>query len=152
MLAGMSERETLSEAKRAERIEAIERTIAKMKDAKAAGFRELDFDMTNWFSRNQAYECGTAACVAGWVVHANSNLEIPDLIDIGKGKNGNIPERARELLHISRAEAGRLFFAEASDLDELQFYNVKIEHAILVLEHLRETGEVAWAKAFSKPA
>ena len=74
--------------------------------------------MTNWFARNRAYECGTAACLAGWIVHANSNLKIPDLVDIGHGKDGTIPERARQLLRIGKDEASILFFAKDNDWQE----------------------------------
>jgi hypothetical protein len=140
----MTDRGTISQRQREQRIEAIERTIDTMKQAKANGFRELEFDMSNWFSRNAAYDCGTAACIAGWIVHANSNLEIPDLIDVGRGKNGKIPDRARDLLHLTRAEAGQLFFAEENFQDELPFYNITIDHAILVPEHFQDSGNIAW--------
>jgi hypothetical protein len=126
------------------RNEALARTIDKMKAAKSAGFQDLGFDMMSWFARNTAHECGTAACIAGWVVHANSNLEIPELIDIGKGNNSNIPERARELLRLSAEEASILFFAQSSETQNLPFYNVTIDHAIGVLEHFLETGTLTW--------
>jgi hypothetical protein len=35
--------------------------------------------------------------------------------------------------------------AEATDLDGSPFHNVTIEHAILVLENLKETGEISWS-------
>lgn len=141
----MTEHESISEEDRARRAEAIGRTVAKMEQARAAGFKELGFDMMNWFARNQAYDCGTAACIAGWVVHANSNLEIPDLVEIGRGRDDGIPERARQILRLGKADAGKLFFAEATGLAGLAFANVTIEHAILVLENLKESGEISWS-------
>jgi len=126
------------------RRDALERTIDKMKQAKATGYPELGFDMTSWLGRNQSHECGTAACIAGWVVHANTNLELPDLLDVGRGRNGNVPDRAGEFLRLSGDEAMTLFFAKDDQWREIPFPNITVDHAIAVLEHFRDTGEVTW--------
>jgi hypothetical protein len=142
----------ISDENRRRRIEAIDRTIEKMERAKTSGFEQLGFDMTNWFARNAAHDCGTAACIAGWVVHANSNFAIDDLVEIGRGRYGGIPDRATELLRLSREQAGKLFFAEENEQTGLAFDKITIEHAIAVLAHLRDTDEVRWQVLDDLPA
>lgn len=82
--------------------------------------------------------CNTCACIAGHALVALAPLE-----NTPKG----IAKRATDLLGLSRGKSGQLF--EPNNNDDWFRQNMRLEkvtraHAVRVLDHLLETGEVDW--------
>lgn len=104
------------------------------------------FDMDVWFKGRdiedlREHKCGTAACIGGWA----AALFFPALSPYHVGTQ----EIAIELdIPYSRARA--LFYPPLPDRNgEPCPYNATAEQAVRVMDHLAETGEVDWSKAFT---
>jgi len=80
--------------------------------------------------------CGTVACIAGWIVFADSP------IDFAMAHETLIPTLAREITGLTAEEAADLFLPSLPA--GITWGSVTPEQAIVVLEHLRDTGEVDW--------
>lgn len=97
------------------------------------------FDMSWWFSTSPHIpNCGTAACVAGWVMalhrgcspHQASRLEIVD-----------VSSYAQKLLSITPAQAQRLFHAEYWPRRFRRYSANSPKQAVARIEHFIKTGE-----------
>lgn len=103
------------------------------------------FDMEVWCEEDA--ECGTAACIAGWVC-------------IMEGVSSNdegftyYPEEAQKILGLDR-ERGEALFAPDGDSDEFEVehpwspYCATKEQGARVLRLLAETGEVRWKEVMN---
>ena len=106
------------------------------------------FSMFSWFkSDTDAYDtpmaaeihnCGTTACIGGYVVLLGDPTITHD--DLG----GDLGNRARELLNISSTQQQQLF---APDQNIYDWDKITPEIAADVLDHLAETGDVVWPKS-----
>jgi hypothetical protein len=106
--------------------------IKKVRDV-IAGLRPQRFDMCQWATADDAVhlhrDCGTAACIGGWT---NALLSSPaEFMDF---------DLAGKRLGITLGQTYKLFMPE--DYDVPGHYTRA--HAVRVLDHLLETGEVDW--------
>ncbi len=93
------------------------------------------FDMGT-FAEN---ECGTPACIAGWLVRNNrEEFLASDLDTTGFGA---------KKLSLTSNEAHRLFMF-GSDMPKFSIFDANTKQAAKVLRHLAATGEVDWSVAF----
>jgi hypothetical protein len=96
--------------------------------------RELpdeNFAMNTWLNKN--HMCGTVGCIGGFTKLLLGDFDT--MRDTG------------EKLGITEDAADRLCYP---DIEE-RYATVTREHAIRVLEHLRETGRVDWSAAGLTP-
>lgn len=113
--------------------------IKRVRDVIAANDASR-FDMMNWpdpeHTRAMAHQgCGTSACIGGWA----EALVFSDNPRAAESDSGDNP--AREFMGLSGEEAEDLFFMDKS---RYQYGSATQPAAILVLDHLLETGEVDW--------
>lgn len=100
--------------------------------------------------------CGTTACLGGWAAILRIESEgykwqltaYNDLIHIDP-VNGQ-----EELIHETPGQYGRKWLGLGEDTAHALFvpvysahFNARPHQAVLVLEHLRDTGEVDWSKS-----
>ena len=119
-------------------IDNLNRLIETLRNPPAAS--RMGFNLSAWHSRvfegeetHVSYECGTFACIAGWSAYlADYELSMVeyDISDIASDWLGLDPQTAREL------------FTPAI---HVTYTSITREDAILVLSHLRDTGEVDWS-------
>lgn len=107
------------------------KNIKKVRDAIAAVERKR-FDMRLWTigtddPRDLVHNCNTAGCIGGWTEGV-----------LLKGRKDC--RDARELLGLTDDEAGELFYAWNGPA----LRGITQAHAVRVLDHLLETGEVDW--------
>ena len=96
--------------------------IKKVRDHIAVAGDE-HFDMRNW-------DCGTSACIGGWTDRL-----------CGPPGNRDSTVTARTL-GLDEEVANELFFMTETPV---RMMDVTREHAVRVLDHLLETGEVDWS-------
>lgn len=82
------------------------------------------------------HDCGTAACIGGWA----------EAVAAAEREDGSIPI-AEHYLDLSNDQADALFYPNVAPLGLYSMSQLKITHAVKVLDHLIETGEVDWASA-----
>lgn len=122
-------------------LEALNKTIDLMK--KPAAESGVGFHLSAWIAGALAdfhefdpsvilvaEECGTAACIAGYVVLANDGR-----------RGGSIGNEAERILDIGDVDGGNLFTPRIMGK---AYDEVTKEDAIKVLEHYRDTGVVDW--------
>lgn len=122
---------------------------------------DLVFDMTTFgqktYSDYGETECGTAGCIAGWIVAINDGTEAYHeyIKDIGERfpprMPKTIPERAIEILGVTKDDKNyllldNLFIGEAADGDGLSvsLWRVTPEIAANVMRQLAMTGTYIW--------
>jgi hypothetical protein len=88
------------------------------------------------------YECGTAACIAGWA----GRLFVANY-DRGHGDPCWVSGSA---LGISYHQAVDLFLPRGGSAPGFRCYDATPKRASKVVGHLIETGEVDWSRAFSR--
>ena len=83
---------------------------------------------------HSGHNCGTVACLAGHIYHMCPELE------------GGEWDAPAEWLGLSSLDAYRLFFGIIPDRPEegVPLTDITLEQALIVLEHLKATGEVRW--------
>ena len=102
------------------------------------------FDMTGWVTKN---ECGTTACIGGWIalIHAPEKIGTDIL---GELRVSDIPIIATELLSEvfgATIDLISLFHKHGHALDGSdEFVPINEDDAIRTLKHLRDTGVVKW--------
>jgi hypothetical protein len=85
------------------------------------------------------YECGTPACIGGWLARNNSEefLASPlSTTDFGAKKLGLTYDQAYTL------------FVGGSYFPKFSIFNANNQQAAKILRHLAATGEVDWSVAF----
>lgn len=93
------------------------------------------YDQRTWF-----HTCGTPACIAG---HAAMLFAADKLLQMGHMK---CPDIAQNELGLSWIKSQRLFDGSPLGFTEDEgFIKVSSAHAVKVLRHLAETGEVDWS-------
>ncbi len=111
--------------------------------------KDIGFNMEVYVSTGSSLEdqtghhCGTVACIAGW-----ANL----LEDAAKYRDESInhPREAARLLMLDDNTAFELFSGFGTehypnyDEDDEEYLNVTTAHAVAVIRHLAETGDVKW--------
>ena len=112
-------------------------------------FEELGFNMAYWMRKptmanedhSHKHGCGTLACIGGWanvVQHGFTNSFAYDEND------------AMRFLGLTHEEGIMLFYCELEERNEddaaesLPMSFVTQEEALLVLNHLHDTGEIVW--------
>jgi hypothetical protein len=103
---------------------------------------ELDyarFNMNYWRGDPAAYPmpdrhtCGTACCIGGWA----QKLYLPEYV-------GEHVEAAGECIGLTRSQAAALFYPSGIDV---AYDDITLPHAVAVLDHYLETGDIDWAVA-----
>jgi len=110
--------------------EAIQKTIDTLKKHEDLA---LGFSIASY---KTDVGCGTVACIAGWIVFADSP------IDFAMAREALIPSKACDIAGLTEDEAYELFLPSLPF--GISWGSVTPEHAVKVLEHLRDTGEVDW--------
>lgn len=93
------------------------------------------FDMGSPYP--EASECGTAACIGGWGRLVLGDLPVT-LLTFGE-----------EAFGLTAHQAGALFYPNYVG-DFSPMLEATPSHAVRVLDHLIETGEVDWSKALDQ--
>jgi hypothetical protein len=143
-------------------IQNINRLIARLRLDDGRHFKMLDFmivpedddalPLSIIDSPKSIHTCNTAFCVAGWAnAIAMRDRGINETLgDIYRGKVNDWDE-AQDWLGLTNAQAADLFMLANSAISLGEFdkfpHDVRQRAAILVLEHLRESGEVDWDRA-----
>lgn len=128
--------------------------IQKLIDVIRTGREDAGFNMSFWrinrykdddgtydYKDHSGRDCGTTYCIGGWI-----DLIAPEY----KG-------REHEFLGIDEQKADELFYMNEFMLDYLdeqlvpfRMREVTQAQALEVLEHLRDTGEVDWARVLNR--
>ena len=103
----------------ANRIEAAIERQQKREPAKRIGFNMGSFMSSNGALTNHAnYACGTTACLAGWILHLDYDLENEHDFQVflrGVGARNSLLEHSFENLILELAKAGYQVFAVDPD-------------------------------------
>lgn len=106
---------------------------------------------------NEQFECGTAACIAGWTVEVHEPTAVIRRSDgaPSRSNTGNIDKAATKLFTNVFPDIFR--FSSSDDLflpgcadgvpSSIGMSGIKAGTAIAVLEGIRDTGEINWKKA-----
>ena len=117
--------------------------ILKVADAiEQHSIPDLGFNMSHWFDKAtpdvpdlSGHECGTIACIAGWASRVSGDQsENPD----------HTYEVAADFLGLGALTANNLFMPTNGFVSLHQWNSITPAHAVAVLRHLAETGEVDW--------
>ena len=113
-------------------------------------FKELGFNMAYWMrtptmaneDHSHKHGCGTLACIGGWA----------NVVRYGFTTAGQYDENdAMDFLGLTDLEGIMLFYCELEERDaddaaeSLPMSFVTQEEALLVLNHLYDTGEINWS-------
>lgn len=116
----------------------INKLISKLRSLRSNNPEHEDgFFMHIWhksrFNALHGHSCGTAACIGGWafVLSSKSKYSLEDWL-------GLTEDQCSRLFHMTFAHYSPLTF------DSLFSHSARIDVAIEVLEHLRDTGKVEW--------
>lgn len=110
------------------------------------GFNMVDYlatseQLKSWEAEDHSgHNCGTTGCIAGWAVAVEEG-GLPE-----KRAGYKFFEQAADFLGLSDRTSNHLF------LDYPSSSLVKPKHAVSVLRHLAETGEVDWDRALAEPS
>lgn len=96
------------------------------------------FDMSIYLDTKYQDVCGTAGCIAGACIVTNRGLEYYQ-----KMPYRDVPTEAADWLELTDEEVWALF---CGDVETGILRKITKEHAIKVLEHFRDTGEIDWQK------
>lgn len=106
---------------------------------------DLGFNMAAYLTSNEpdksGHGCGTVACIAGWAFEVSTNRRPVDWHDDVDGVAAaffGIDARTAEKLFVPLADVRATFFP---------LLHAEPRHAVAVLRHLAETGEVDWSVA-----
>jgi hypothetical protein len=114
-------------------------------NASPAAQPDLGFNMATYFSDEGVFhrhgavksggtECGTVGCIAGWAA-----LAFPHAYDLDWGQRG-FYGRGQQALDLTDLQADLLFTPDVVML----YSEITPDHAVCVLRHFAETGEVDW--------
>lgn len=93
------------------------------------------FNMSSWQS---PHSCGTAGCIAGWIIGSMTGVEA--------WSRHEIYFKASAAIGISLEKAERLFEPRYSDGRSLDLDKITPREAAATLRGLAETGEVRWVR------